>query len=460
MRERIAKHVYDDNWMLEKSTYYILDAQGNQLSMYEHEVDQQDVNYTLTERNIYGSSRLGRNSHKIDMLSSTPNYDITYVAGEKFYELTNHLGNVLTVISDIKYPVEDNGYVDYFEVQLVSVSDYSGFGVQLDGRTNQSDSYRYWFQGQEMDDEVKGEGNSVNYKYRMHDARVGRFFAVDPLAASYPYYTPYSFSGNKVIHAIELEGLEEFLLSDNREGTTQLFFFTQTKYPNTIGKVVKNNGNLTMVSRSLTLSERQIDEIKRVLNLSQQDRKSSDYGRAGLANSLTANQNIIYNPVEDKNYGQKTPRNLDQFEPINMTSTTVQSNFGNSGDGRLNFNVPIAGGAESFTMKINKSMHPNTFNITDNFGNDISINSDDNNSFTGVLSGNVRSINILISGRLNDPADAVYFSVSSFGPDEKAINIPTSNAIVGAQNSDLFYQSVKTTGVTVKNINSGSPVNE
>ncbi len=70
-------------------------------------------------------------------------------------------------------------------------------------------SYRYGFQGQEKDDEVKGDGNSVNYKYRMHDPRIGRFFAVDPLTSKYPWYTPYQFSGNKVIAFRELEGLEE-----------------------------------------------------------------------------------------------------------------------------------------------------------------------------------------------------------------------------------------------------------
>ena len=36
-------------------------------------------------------------------------------------------------------------------------------------------------QSQEMDDELKGKGNSVNYKYRMHYPRLGRFFAVDSL---------------------------------------------------------------------------------------------------------------------------------------------------------------------------------------------------------------------------------------------------------------------------------------
>jgi hypothetical protein len=42
----------------------------------------------------------------------------------------------------------------------------------------------------------------------MHDPRVGRFFAVDPLTAKYPFYSPYAFSGNRDIDAIEIEGKE------------------------------------------------------------------------------------------------------------------------------------------------------------------------------------------------------------------------------------------------------------
>ena len=42
----------------------------------------------------------------------------------------------------------------------------------------------------------------------MHDPRVGRFFAVDPLAAEYPHNSVYAFSENRVIDMIELEGLE------------------------------------------------------------------------------------------------------------------------------------------------------------------------------------------------------------------------------------------------------------
>ena len=71
-----------------------------------------------------------------------------------------------------------------------------------------SRDYRYGFQGQEMDNELKGRGNSLNYTFRMHDPRVGRFFATDPLEKKYPFYSPYAFSGNRVIDAVEIEGLE------------------------------------------------------------------------------------------------------------------------------------------------------------------------------------------------------------------------------------------------------------
>lgn len=93
---------------------------------------------------------------------------------------------------------------------------YSTFGAIMPGRNFQSATpYRYSFQGQERDDEIKGAGNSINFKFRMYDPRLGRFFAVDPLTSDYPHYTPYSFSGNKVISAIELEGLEEWELAPN-----------------------------------------------------------------------------------------------------------------------------------------------------------------------------------------------------------------------------------------------------
>jgi RHS repeat-associated protein len=132
--------------------------------------------------------------------------------------MSNHLGNVLTVINDIKLPISSGGVVvDGYLDTIVSTVDYSpkvsfaaafGGGLQLDGRTVSAESYRYGFQGQEKDDELKGSGNAVNYTYRMCDPRVVRFLSRDPMAFKYPYYSPYHFASNSPIIAIDLEGLQ------------------------------------------------------------------------------------------------------------------------------------------------------------------------------------------------------------------------------------------------------------
>jgi hypothetical protein len=76
----------------------------------------------------------------------------------------------------------------------------------LAGRTWSVEEYRNGFQRQESDKEL-WEG-AMNYKYRVEDPRLGRFFSVDPLYAKYPYNSNYAFSENRVSDKIEWEGLE------------------------------------------------------------------------------------------------------------------------------------------------------------------------------------------------------------------------------------------------------------
>src|SRR5690554_5482341 len=133
--------------------------------------------------------------------------------GEKNYELTDHLGNVRATVTDRKrasfqYPQGGDWTITGFTADITSAQDYYPFGWTMPGRKYNPGEYRYSFQGQEADNEIKGTGNSINYKYRMHDPRIGRFFAVDPLAAKFPHNGPYNFSENRVIDAFELEGLE------------------------------------------------------------------------------------------------------------------------------------------------------------------------------------------------------------------------------------------------------------
>lgn len=76
--------------------------------------------------------------------------------------------------------------------------------------------YLYGFNGQEKDNEIKGAGNSYNFKYRIQDPRLGRFLSRDPLSKNFPWNSPYGFAENDVIRAIDLEGGEKIIVITNQ----------------------------------------------------------------------------------------------------------------------------------------------------------------------------------------------------------------------------------------------------
>ena len=68
------------------------------------------------------------------------------------------------------------------------------------------------FQSQEFNDTF--DVDYYEFKYRQHDPQIGRFTQIDPLADKYVYNSTYAFSENRVINAIELEGLEAVLITN------------------------------------------------------------------------------------------------------------------------------------------------------------------------------------------------------------------------------------------------------
>ncbi len=176
-----------------QSSIYIRDASGNTMAVY-------DQSGTLKEMPIYGSQRIG--------MVKALDTEGQFTHGNRQYEYSNHLGNVLAVSTDKMTAVGEHG-------DLISASNYYPFGLRIDDRSMNSADYRYGFQGQEEDQET----GFVNYKYRLHNPAIGRFFAVDPLTADYPWNSPYAFSENRVIDGIELEGLEVVLIGKYRSAS-------------------------------------------------------------------------------------------------------------------------------------------------------------------------------------------------------------------------------------------------
>jgi hypothetical protein len=180
----------------------VRDAAGNVMAVYEMS-DLEDRPKKI-DSHFYGSSRIGVVTSdsippgSVDIQSAFGSGILyTFTRSEKLYELSNHLGNVLATVSDKKLQHRsNNATVDYYLANVVSAQDYYSFGMLMPGRKFSSGSYRYGFNGKENDNEVKGEGNTVDYGMRVYDSRLGRASSVDPYAYKYPHLSTYQFFSN------------------------------------------------------------------------------------------------------------------------------------------------------------------------------------------------------------------------------------------------------------------------
>ncbi len=133
-------------------------------------------------------------------------------------------------------------------VCLQNTTDYSPFGVPLDGRTIENDFYRRGFNGMEKDDEVKGLGKSYDFGARMYDSRVGRWLSVDELTEKYPGTSCFSFVGGNPIRAIDPNGKEIIITESFNKGTGKTVIKIEL-----VGKVV-----FDFLTTTKSLNEKQI----------------------------------------------------------------------------------------------------------------------------------------------------------------------------------------------------------
>ncbi len=83
--------------------------------------------------------------------------------------------------------------------------DYSTFGAPMVGRTYQSASYRYGFNGQEKDDEITGStGTTYTAEFWEYDARLGRRWNTDPVVKQWE--SPYATFNNSPIQVKDPNG--------------------------------------------------------------------------------------------------------------------------------------------------------------------------------------------------------------------------------------------------------------
>jgi RHS repeat-associated protein len=164
-----------------------------------------DDKLSLSEWPIYGSARLG----VLDLNGKGELYNNGAIpwtqplehtnSGYRQYEISNHLGNVLATISDVKTGIDNpvDGTIDFYEPKFLSRQDYYPFGMIMPGRNDAKKEYRFGFNGQEKTDEISGKGNHNTAKYWEYDTRLGRRWNIDPVVK--PKESGYSTLGNNPI---------------------------------------------------------------------------------------------------------------------------------------------------------------------------------------------------------------------------------------------------------------------
>ena len=186
MGNRIAKIVSTAS--KSDTTAYVRDASGNVMTVYN--------NRTATEAPIYGSGRIGEYTGKEKEGYQTFNL--------RKYELTNHLGNVLAVISDKVNLYGHNNILDSARATVMSASDYYPFGLPMRGRIYNPASYNYGYNGQMKMDEIVGNGNHTTAMYWEYDTRLGRRWNLDPKYNASE--SRYSVNGNNPIIYLDPNG--------------------------------------------------------------------------------------------------------------------------------------------------------------------------------------------------------------------------------------------------------------
>jgi RHS repeat-associated protein len=89
---------------------------------------------------------------------------------------------------------------------ILNVRSSFSFGSPMPGRGFDSSDYRFGFNGKELDNEIKGNGNSLDFGARIYDPRLGRWLSLDPLMAKYPGMSPYNYTANNPVLYIDQDG--------------------------------------------------------------------------------------------------------------------------------------------------------------------------------------------------------------------------------------------------------------
>jgi len=154
------------------------------------------------------------------VISHFPAGEVVFFRGQKRYEMSNHLGNVIAIVSDKRTLVCIKG-TQHSEAEIIVAQDYYPGGSPMTERSWSASEYRYGGAGgQEMDNEISGKGNSYTAEYWQYDSRLLRRWNTDPIVK--PFESPYACFRNNPILLIDPTGEDVDLGKLSKEDRTEV----------------------------------------------------------------------------------------------------------------------------------------------------------------------------------------------------------------------------------------------
>lgn len=139
----------------------------------------------------------------------------------------------------------------------------------------------------EKDNQVKGQGNSLDFGARIYDSRLGRWLSLDPKATKYPGHSPYHFSLNSPLMCRDPDGRDvEVAIKRNPQGGGGTMTFRSTvfvsgsnaaaivdqsnkafgEWKNKSGTYTDKGGNKWQVQIEMTFKVATSEDIERIKN--------------------------------------------------------------------------------------------------------------------------------------------------------------------------------------------------
>jgi|GEM_PF-2835535 len=185
--------------------------------------------------------------------------------------------------------------------------------------------------------------NLYTYGFRFYDPSVARFWSVDPLAEKFPHYTPYQFAGNRVPNAIDLEGLEEYLVIKRYDKDNHLKSISVNTHRNSKGD---------LVNQQLSNSKTGTDYSKNsVLTVGIKADGTKTYQSSAALDKLS--QKVVDANKDSKSIEHDKSTKLGNTESLNLTSNSkegLKSSRSESADITLK---------QDFEFQFNKNVNTN-----------------------------------------------------------------------------------------------------